>query len=348
MANITRNNHYVPQMYLKAWSNDRKLYQYDILVPHEQYPIWKQKSIEHVASMGNLLTRIETNIEFDDFENLFYSRFEQPAVIPLEKAISGGRMTAQDWHNLIRFAVSQYCRTPAFYLYSKDIVQRIFTNFFDSFGDKLNKVTREQIMERSVQPDRNKLIPLSVTTVNRDEKGHRKLYIESVAGKSMWLYTIDHLLNDASVYMQEMMKRRWSIITAAEEMTWPTNDNPFMIVDRLPNDYMWNFDGVHSAGCGFLLYPISPTKALISIPGKHFLPGRFIASPFFTRQIRDIIVHKAFMYLYSDRINDEVPKLRPRTVDLELFTKMKNQYQVWYQHYQEKEVPLLNKGARET
>lgn len=44
MNNISRNNHFVAQMYLEAWKNsDNKVWIYDLLVPNENCDLWSEK-----------------------------------------------------------------------------------------------------------------------------------------------------------------------------------------------------------------------------------------------------------------------------------------------------------------
>jgi hypothetical protein len=48
---ITKNNHYVPCMYLKRFeSRPRWIYRYDLLVPNVNCPVWVEKPIDRVAS----------------------------------------------------------------------------------------------------------------------------------------------------------------------------------------------------------------------------------------------------------------------------------------------------------
>ena len=47
---ITHNNHYVPEFYLRNWSNDgKKIFVYSLLVSNTNVPYWEQKSIRSTA-----------------------------------------------------------------------------------------------------------------------------------------------------------------------------------------------------------------------------------------------------------------------------------------------------------
>ena len=68
---ISRNNHYIPQMYLQQWGTDNKIYVYRLLVSDAKVPVWAQQAISRTASMPNLYTRISDGNELDDFEANF-------------------------------------------------------------------------------------------------------------------------------------------------------------------------------------------------------------------------------------------------------------------------------------
>ena len=54
MNNISRDNHFVAQMYLEAWKNsNNKVWTYDLLVPNENCNLWREKSIKSIASLQN-------------------------------------------------------------------------------------------------------------------------------------------------------------------------------------------------------------------------------------------------------------------------------------------------------
>ena len=51
MNNISRNNHFVPQMYLDAWKNkNNKVWTYDLLVPNENCNLWNERATKSIAS----------------------------------------------------------------------------------------------------------------------------------------------------------------------------------------------------------------------------------------------------------------------------------------------------------
>lgn len=52
MNNISRNNHFVLQMYLETWKNENnKIWTYDLLVPNEKCNLWNERPIKSIASL---------------------------------------------------------------------------------------------------------------------------------------------------------------------------------------------------------------------------------------------------------------------------------------------------------
>lgn len=114
MKNFHKDNHYVPQTYLKRWSlDDLKIWSYPVLVSHKEVPLWKLHSIRGIAYHPHLYTRISAGNETDEFECWFEKEFETPAEEALEKATSNRHLKAKDYERLIRFAAAQIVRTPA-------------------------------------------------------------------------------------------------------------------------------------------------------------------------------------------------------------------------------------------
>lgn len=69
MNNISRNNHFVAQMYLEAWKNSsNKVWTYDLLVPNENCDLWSEKSTKSIASLQNFYINLKEKEEVDEIE----------------------------------------------------------------------------------------------------------------------------------------------------------------------------------------------------------------------------------------------------------------------------------------
>ncbi|MEL7570097.1 MAG: DUF4238 domain-containing protein [Eubacteriaceae bacterium] len=86
MSQITHKNHYVPQFYLKNWSNNgQTIWTYNILVSDNKVPLWRETAISSTAALKDFYTREINEEEYDDFEKLLNDDFEMPAKIVIDK-----------------------------------------------------------------------------------------------------------------------------------------------------------------------------------------------------------------------------------------------------------------------
>lgn len=115
MNNISRNNHFVAQMYLEAWKNsNNKVWTYDLLVPNENCNLWSEKSTKSIASLQNFYINLKEKEEVDEIEKYLNEEFETSASIPLKKAAKGESLSISDWRAIINYIGCQIVRTPAF------------------------------------------------------------------------------------------------------------------------------------------------------------------------------------------------------------------------------------------
>jgi len=77
---LTRDNHFVPQLYLKNFATDSgEVLEYRILVSDPKVPIWKPVNVAGTGYERNLYTRIVRGEEADDIEQWLNREFESPA-----------------------------------------------------------------------------------------------------------------------------------------------------------------------------------------------------------------------------------------------------------------------------
>ena len=121
MQQITHDNHFVPQLYLKQWSDDGiHIWAYRILVSHENVPEWEYRPISGVAYQRDLYTSYDNGQEVDDFEKWLETEFENPVQGSITKVLKGNRLSAIDWEHLAKFLGAQDVRTPLSYLESME------------------------------------------------------------------------------------------------------------------------------------------------------------------------------------------------------------------------------------
>ena len=335
---ITRNNHYVPQMYLQQWGTSNKVYVYNLLVSNQHVPIWTQQSISRTASMPNLYTRMSNGNEFDDFEVKFNTDFETPAKIPLQKACNNEQLTSDDWTVLIDFILAQYVRTPMFYHISQAPLSDILKSVMGGFNITRRDSTLNATNAGDFLIDETKLIPLSVHLTDiPSDNNHVMAEIEVVRGKNMWLLAIASVLGDNSPIRADMHKRKWSIVTSCNGMTWPTSDSPLVVYNPLfPHSRMPGLEREET----IFIFPISPTKAIISKNDGRF-PPRWIASETDSDRIKRLIINNAGLYVYSKSEDMTIPNIRAREVNPKRYKEVYDNYQNWYDNYKTNEAIFL-------
>lgn len=338
---ISRENHFLPQMYLKRWSEEGKIKEYKLLVSHENVPIWTIRPIRKAAVQGNLYVRIEDGVEYDDIEHWFDKHFENPAARALEKACNGEKMTSEDWSKLIDFVIAQYVRTPAFHQWTMEMGKTIVPSVLDEVAQKIASVTPEEIKShKNREDDYSSLLPLSIkdTGMHPDED-HTTLEISTMVGKNMWLMDMKYFLSEKSVVNRYIHSIKWSIVSSPEDSEWPTCDSPFIIAQyNAAGNFQIVKDGIGNNNA--LVFPLSPNKVLLGTRTRKF-DWRFTADDIFFNEIKALILNNAYMYVYSREEDDSIPHYRQRVVNEELFKKVMNEYSDWYDKYQEAEAPYL-------
>ena len=340
---ISHNQHYVPQMYLKNWENNGNVLCYRLLVSHESVPLWTRQSVTRTASQDKIYTRIENDVELDNFEQEFNHRFETPAKTAIEKACNGEELTKDEWIKLVDYVAAQYVRTPAQFQWVTEWGRAAVPQILDQVAAELNSI--KQVPKRPEVPEyaeESNLIPLNVEVVDRnyDEK-YSEVKIETVVGKSLWLFSIKHMLADGSSIRRAFQDLKWSIITSADGVNWPTSDNPVGVMRMDKRKNMTPSQGIINKK-NVVLMALSPGKAII---GKRLrtIPSYFTADISFSYKIKKAIVSNSFFYIYSNFEDEDVHKIRPRTVDRDEYNRLKKEYEDWFDKYREQEAPLLRK-----
>lgn len=336
---IKRHNHYVPEMYLNNWAHEKRIYSYQLLVSHNNVPLWNHSAVKNTASIDNLYVRVSKGNEIDDFENEFM-KYETAAKEPLLKACTDQRMTPNDWHELIGFVATQIVRTPAFFFRTKDKMKEFLPTILDDIGKKLAILTPEEIKQHShKKTSADDLIPAAVRLTDiKPDNDHRYVEIKTIAGKSLWLFSIDHLIKKTASILHE---HKWSIISASNGIKWPTSDDPVLCLNYYgKNDY--DFWGGWGNPGSEIIMPISPRKALYTQVGKKHSP-RLNYTYEESLLLKKLITEHAFMYVYASDQDVEIPLFRPRIVDIEEYRRIMKELSEWHGKYKEEEVPLLEK-----
>lgn len=346
MVQLSRENHYIPQMYLSNWASDNKIWVYYLLVSHENVPLWSRKSVDRIAFHTNLYMRVDHGEESDDFERNFSLRFESPAKIPLTKIISDQKLCADEWQQISQYIAAQYVRTPSFYQFIHDKAPAIAKTVFENTAKELPSIKHE-VPKSSSNASEAALLPIDVEFL--DEIGDDKqigLELKTVVGKSYWLFAIKHFLEPKSSILQAFCNLKWSIVTAPKGCSFLTTDNPVAVFCENKTGAYEITTGI-TAGENMVLFPVSPQKALIG-KNKNRLDYRIDASVEMFHKLQKVIIDNAFLLVFSDHEDPDTAQIRNRIVDEASYKRLNADYKNWYDSYKEQEVPMLHKWEDNT
>ncbi len=338
---VSRNNHYIPQLYLRKWATNNKIYVHRLLVPHEKYPTWEKRSVRQTAYIENLYVRIEDGAEYDDFEVDFNRQFETPVKPVLDKICLDQKLTPADWRILCDYITAQYVRTPSFYLFVATWGKKEVPKTLESILDEITTTPKVVFSSHNSIDDRN-LLPMEFRVSNLPDDNSINIEVATVVGKNLWLSIIYGILSFESPIKKEFRSMKWSIITAPPEMTWPTCDTPVIITKRDPKGMLSLAKGIGYKD-RVILFPVSPKKLLLATH-KRIFAWEFGADTTLAQQIKAAIVENALMYVYSSSEDASVIAARNRVVDEVEFKSYQTLYSNWFDAYKRDEAPLLTSG----
>jgi hypothetical protein len=333
---ITHDNHYIPQFYLKNWSQDgNSIYAYSLLVPDSRIPYWSRKSIKSTAVWNDFYTRNEGEKEVDDFEKWFAREFESPAKNVFEKLLNGHNLDNEQSLILSRFVSAQHLRTPA---RLNTLMAQWRTEMPQILEDTMQKVSKQieahpQIISSQPQiSEEVKLIPIKVT-VNKDMQ---QVQVNSLIGKGMYLFALKHLLTKT---VSAMEKHKWYVIHAANGVSFPTSDDPVICLNyNSGNDY--DFNGGWGKKNGNVIMPISPTLLLITQIGSNIPFTKLDYTVQWSKFLRKIIIEHAHRYVYAIEPQKGMLAIKPRRVDGILYEMEKGILAGWHSEQMEGEAQL--------
>jgi len=342
---LSRNNHYIPQMYLSRWENEGRIYVYQLLVSHENVPVWNRQSVKNTASLPNLYLSVFKDEESDHLEHVFDVDFESPAKKALDKICKEEKMTSKDWWLISDYVVAQFVRTPSFYLWVKEWGKDNIPKQLDELGQTLSELKKVPSTTHESNEEAS-LLPIGVRFADeKPDENHTGVEISVVSGKGLWLFAITHTLKKHSVLRQFFSELKWSVITAPEGEYWPSCDNPVVICDA-------DIDkGIISRASGPLgiagktkaiLFPVSPKKLLLAMSIRKY-PWRILADKKMSFMIRKAIINNALMFVYSNQEDEGIMTVRPRVVNESEYKRVKNDFENWFSNYKEIEGPLLKR-----
>ncbi len=334
MSQLKRENHFVSQLYLKNWGdNKNRIWSYQLLVPHENYPKWKHLSVGGVAFRRDLYTIISNNQEDDSFERWLETEFETPVNESLSKAITNKKLTLLDWNRLARFLAAQDVRTPLNYFESierwQKEIPKLLEKTLNTGISTLEKHHRDgkPIPENPTRSQFfNQMFDVSISPNPRPGTNMREIRAEVITGRKFWLESQRLLLTKTC---NVLLKHKWSIVEPAKGMSWFTSDHPVLRLNYY-KDGKYDLRGGWGQAGGNLIMPLSPNHLLYTQIGSD-APDRFTFSIEKTYEIQKFLAERAFRWIYAHKQLPSVMKLRPRYVNLAEFKNEEEQWKRWHE-----------------
>ncbi|HWQ98388.1 MAG TPA: DUF4238 domain-containing protein, partial [Clostridia bacterium] len=330
MEQFTRDNHYLPQLYLKSWSIDtNKIWQYRLLVSNENVPIWKYASIKDVGYHSDLYSGILNGKETDEIEKFFQREIEDPVKPAIFKVENHERLSRFDLEKLVRFLAAQYVRTPARYFRHKPIYDQLIPSLLQTDLRKL--VARAEFalqnnLPISTNAKGSKWLPYRTELVQSHEPGKKLLYFEVLCDRQIWFLEMEKILKDT---YKCLLDHRWSFVEAATGVTFYTSDDPVLSVRNDGNGEMMG-DGAWTRAGTNIIFPLSPRFLMYTEVGSEEDDSIMQKQPNFSYLFQRYTINHAFRSIFSIKQSPYIHECRKRTVNAELFEKEKSEMRSWH------------------
>lgn len=334
MDQLKRTNHFVPQLYLKYWGDNKKqIWTYQLLVPHKQFPNWKRIPISVAASQRDLYTVISKGQENDNFERWIDSEFENPVQESLLKVFTNKKLATHDWNRLALFLAAQDVRTPSNYFetierWNKELPKLLEKSLKDSL-ERFDKKYREgnSISQEPTGVDIfEDLVDVTIIPKSESETGANEIYAQITAGRKLWLQSAQFLLTKTC---KVLLEHKWSIVEPANGMTWFTSDHPVLRLNYYEEGRYDLLGGWGKKG-GNIIMPLSPKHLLFTEIGKEY-PDYFNFTSEKTYEIQSFLAERAFRNIFANKQTPGIVRLRPRHVNLDEFRNEELQWKRWHE-----------------
>lgn len=327
-----RNNHFVPQSYLKRWASpDGKLWAYRTLVSDPRVPEWKPVSPRGVAYQQQLYARVVGGEETDEIERWLERDFEGPAQAALEKATTDQRMTPSDWRALVRLLAAQDLRTPARMKEMLDRAERTIPQLLsDSINGSIKEMERlkKSGQKRPTHPAVAKNVndfPFEVKTREQPGSDFVELGATVLVGRKLWLAHVKRLLTNT---IDALHEHKWTVVRPPHGMRWVTSDDPVVKLNYSGPD-KYDLKGGWARPKGKILLPLDPNHLLFTQIGDRNWPKGTVVDRQLALFFQRILIEHADRMIFASCPEEIVARIRPRTVNREMYRREKEQWDRW-------------------
>lgn len=330
MENFKKDNHFVPKMYLRQWSEDGiRVHMYRLLVSSETVPLWKLSYIKGIARHEHLYTRIVGGAQSDEFERWIGEDFESPAATAIEMVAKGLRLSKDEWWNLVRFLAAQDVRTPARLIESlKRWHQTVPSMIEDTTRRAILNIEKRKESKKDASrppPKYSELLPIRVHVQPNENGVGGALRVETDIGRGYWLFQMKHLLTKTANILH---KHRWSMIIPPGDVEWITSDDP-VIKLNFQAENQFDFGGGWDSQGSEILMPVSPKRLMYTRIGDRKLPREIFIDLDRAQLINRMIIRHAHRLIFATQPREDVSVFRPRKVDMAMVNDEKRQWSEW-------------------
>ncbi|EKO3618610.1 MULTISPECIES: DUF4238 domain-containing protein [Vibrio] len=332
---VKKDNHFLPQMYLKNWCNEQgKVFQYRKVVQHENVPIWKDYYPSAIGYSRYLYVNTQNGNPDDILENWFDSNYESPAKNSIDRAIRNEKLTRNDYKLLANFVALQDLRTP----------KRYFEHLERSDKQALSEIVEDVVndIKLKIPPDfkpdgkarYHDSLPMKVE-IEEDGNDAFIVKVTWLAGRASWLWSIKHVLTTVA---EQLHQNSWTILYPANGMSWLTSDNPVVRLNY-DNGKSYDFNGGWAKPKSEIILPLGPRHLLYTQVGVSppILRGTKLTVDQ-TQNINRMIAENCHNFVVSHEKRDDVELLIPRVVDNEKVETEKEHWKNWHLHHQDAEL----------
>jgi len=241
------------------------------------------------------------------------------------------RLTSTDWHHIVRFLAAQIVRTPASLVESlrrwRETLPRIVDASLRETVNKLEaaKRTGEEITWATMEG--SEYFPSRISTEKVPGEEHGKLKADILVGRRLWLYEIQSALTSAALVLHD---HRWTILKPPDDLRWFTSDDPVLCLNYYDASN-YDFKGGWGKFGTEIFLPLSPQHLLYTKVGHRVAQRGSVVTRTEAELIRRCIAEHAHRFIFATAPDPEVPKLRPRTVDSDLFRHEREQWHRWHE-----------------
>lgn len=341
---FVRHNHFVPEGYLRAWSaNSHSVLVYQLLVPRDSVPVWRQIPIRRTCALDHLYTSTHGGEESDHIEQLFHEKFELPSAEPLARLRADQPLSGDDWYHIQRYLFALDRRTLSSYFdHTKWLEAQLPTLIQRSFVNAKREIGRRRrlgIRGAAIVDDEPQSIPLPLETkLETNPEGTAARIVSRLRlDRQAWLSGLERALTH-TVEMIEF--HRWSVFAPYGDSEWYTSDRPVMMVrangiDDLEFTGGWGRARIRGSkehlakGCEIIV-PMSPRQLLYAKVGERQATRRMLSREE-TLDLQRAIAMRAHRAIIARAESKRAIGFRERTVDRIAYKRELDEEKRWHE-----------------